>query len=164
MLPGATDTRLATLESIIAEARLLRGMTYFRLISMWGDVPYIGRIIYDNSEVKDIKRMPITQVKDSILADFNYAVNSGNTVNFTNNSKNINLKCLSVHIGSQILDHKPYEKMLNVVNKIIKKSGHIFEFIDLGGGMGISYEKNSKKLNYQKYNIAIQKFLKDQKT
>ena len=29
--------------------------------------------------------------------------------------------------------------------------------------MGISYEKNSKKLNYQKYNIAIQKFLKDQK-
>ena len=29
--------------------------------------------------------------------------------------------------------------------------------------MGISYEKNSKKLNYQKYNIAIQKFLKGQK-
>jgi len=26
--------------------------------------------------------------------------------------------------------------------------------------MGISYEKNSKKLNYQKYNIAIKKFLK----
>ena len=84
-------------------------------------------------------------------------------VNFTNNSKNINLKCLSVHIGSQILDHKPYENMLNVVNKIIKKSGHNFEFIDLGGGMGISYEKNSKKLNYQKYNIAIKKFLKVQK-
>ena len=75
----------------------------------------------------------------------------------------MDLKCLSVHIGSQILDHKPYEKMLNVINKIIKKSGHTFEFIDLGGGMGISYEKNSKKLNYQKYNIAIQKFLKGQK-
>ncbi len=74
MIPGATGARLATLEGIIAEARLLRGMTYFRLISMWGDVPYIGRIIYDNSEVKDIKRMPITQVKDSILADFDYAV------------------------------------------------------------------------------------------
>ncbi|MEY2647958.1 MAG: hypothetical protein RL282_671 [Bacteroidota bacterium] len=74
MIPGATGTRLATLESIVAEARLLRGMTYFRLISMWGDVPYIGRIIYDNSEVKDIKRMPIGQVKDSIMADFDYAV------------------------------------------------------------------------------------------
>ena len=85
-------------------------------------------------------------------------------VKYAQVSKYINLKCLSVHLGSQILDHKPYEKMLNVVNKIIKKSGHIFEFIDLGGGMGISYEKKSKKLNYQKYNIAIQKFLKDQKT
>ena len=39
-----------------------------------------------------------------------------------------------------------------------------FEFIDLGGGMGIPYEKNNKKLNYQKYNIAIQKFLKNQKS
>ena len=48
--------------------------------------------------------------------------------------------------------------MLNVIDKIIKKSGHTFEFIDLGGGMGISYEKNSKKLNYQKYNIAIKNF------
>ena len=52
--------------------------------------------------------------------------------------------------------------MLNVINKIIKKSGHTFEFIDLGGGMGISYDKNSKKLNYRKYSIAIQKFLKGQ--
>jgi hypothetical protein len=74
MLPTATGAKLASLESIIAEARLLRGMTYFRLISMWGDVPYIGKIIYDNSEVTALARMPIGQVKDSIMADFNYAV------------------------------------------------------------------------------------------
>ena len=49
------------------------------------------------------------------------------------------MECLSVHIGSQILDHKPYEKMLNVVDKIIEKTKHKFKFIDLGGGMGISY-------------------------
>ena len=81
-------------------------------------------------------------------------------ISFCQNSKNINLECLSVHIGSQILDHKPYEKMLNVVDKIIDKTKHKFKFIDLGGGMGISYNDNSKKLNYQKYNIAIKKFLK----
>ena len=81
-------------------------------------------------------------------------------VNYSKNSKNINLKCLSVHIGSQILDHHPYEKMLKVVDKVIKKSNYNFEFIDLGGGMGISYENNDKKLNYKKYNIAIEKFLK----
>ena len=80
-------------------------------------------------------------------------------ISFCQNSKNINLECLSVHIGSQILDHKPYEKMLNVVDKIIEKTRHKFKFIDLGGGMGISYDDNSKKLNYSKYSIAIKKFL-----
>ena len=81
-------------------------------------------------------------------------------VDFCKNSKNIELKCLSVHIGSQILDHKPYEKMLRVVDKIITKSKFKFDFIDLGGGMGISYADNDKKLNYKKYNLAIKKFLK----
>ena len=85
-------------------------------------------------------------------------------VNYCKTSKYINLKCLSVHIGSQILDHQPYEKMLKVVNNIIKKGSHVFEYIDLGGGMGISYESNSKKLNYRKYNIAIKKFLKNHKS
>ena len=81
-------------------------------------------------------------------------------VSYCQNSKNISLECLSVHIGSQILDHKPYEKMLNVVDKIIVKTNHKFKFIDIGGGMGISYDEGSKKLNYRKYNIAIKKFLK----
>ena len=75
-------------------------------------------------------------------------------------SKNIKLKCLSVHIGSQITDHKPYEKMLKAVDKIINKAKFNFEYIDLGGGMGISYEKNQKKLNYKKYKSAIEKFLR----
>ena len=85
-------------------------------------------------------------------------------VNYCKNSKNIDLKCLSVHIGSQILNHKPYEKMLKVIDRIINKTNHKFEFIDLGGGMGISYNDNSKKLNYKKYNIAINKFLKIHKS
>ena len=85
-------------------------------------------------------------------------------INYIKLSKNINLKCLSVHLGSQILSHKPYEKMLNVIDKIIKKSNHNFEFIDLGGGMGISYEQNTKKLNYKKYSIAIKKFIKNHKS
>lgn len=74
MLPNARASSLPVLEAVVGEARLLRGMVYFRLISMWGDVPYIGRIIYDNSEVADIERMPIAQVKDSIMADFTYAI------------------------------------------------------------------------------------------
>ena len=84
-------------------------------------------------------------------------------VNYCKNSKNLELDCLSVHIGSQILDHKPYEKMLKVVGKIINKVKYKFKFIDLGGGMGISYTATNKKLNYKKYNIAIKKFLKNHK-
>ena len=80
-------------------------------------------------------------------------------INYCKNSKNIDLKCLSVHIGSQILDHKPYERMLKAVSQILLKTDHEFEFIDLGGGMGIKYSDKNKKLNYKKYNSAILKFL-----
>ncbi len=80
-------------------------------------------------------------------------------VNYCKISKNIDLKCLSVHIGSQILNHKPYEKMLRTVSAILSKTNHAFEFIDLGGGMGITYSDKNKKLNYKKYNGAILKFL-----
>ena len=49
MLPEANPTSIANLEAIMGEAKLLRGMVYFKLISMWGDVPYISKVIYDNS-------------------------------------------------------------------------------------------------------------------
>ena len=82
-------------------------------------------------------------------------------VNYIKNSKHLNLKCLSVHIGSQIIDNKPYEKMLKVLGKIINKIKYKFEFVDLGGGIGISYQNEKKKFNYKRYNSAIKKFLKN---
>ena len=81
-------------------------------------------------------------------------------VKYINKSKNLNLKCLSVHIGSQILDVKPYQNMLKTLDKIIEKTNQNFEYIDLGGGMGIDYENNKKVLNLKKYSISIKKFLK----
>ena len=84
-------------------------------------------------------------------------------VDFCESSKNVDLKCLSVHIGSQILDHKPYEKMLKAVSSILDKTNHQFEYIDLGGGMGINYSEKNKILNYKKYNAAIKNFLKKHK-
>ena len=84
-------------------------------------------------------------------------------VKFCNNSKNIDLKCLSVHIGSQILDHKPYGKMLKAVSHILNKTNHQFEFVDLGGGMGINYSDKKRELNYKKYKTAINNFLKKHK-
>ena len=121
----------------------------------------IGIRLNPNTDAKTLKQISTGKKENKFGVDEKTFFN---LVNYCKLSKNINLKCLSVHIGSQILDHKPYEKMLNVVDKIIKKSNHNFEFIDLGGGMGISYEKNNKKLNYQKYNFAVNKFLKNHKS
>ena len=83
---------------------------------------------------------------------------------YVKKSKNLSLKCLSVHIGSQILNVKPYENMLKVLDKIIKKTNHSFEYIDLGGGMGIDYKNSKKLLNLKKYSLSIIKFLKDKKS
>ncbi|MDR1221467.1 MAG: RagB/SusD family nutrient uptake outer membrane protein [Tannerella sp.] len=68
-----TETGRKSLEAIIGEARMMRGMIYFRLITMWGDVQYFDRIIHSNSEVSDLPRTPIAEVKDKIMEDFTYA-------------------------------------------------------------------------------------------
>ena len=83
-----------------------------------------------------------------------------NLVKYLKMSKFLRLKCLSVHIGSQILSLKPYEKMLNVIDKIINKANYRFEYIDLGGGIGIPYEKNNKQFNFKIFSSLIQNFLK----
>ena len=81
-------------------------------------------------------------------------------INIYKNSKQINIKCLSVHIGSQITSHLPYIRMLKSVQKIIDKSNFVFEYVDLGGGMGINYKINTQTLNYGRYAKQIVKFIK----
>jgi len=121
----------------------------------------IGIRLNPNTDAKTLKQISTGKKENKFGVDEKTFFS---IVNYSKLSKNINLKCLSVHIGSQILDHRPYEKMLRVLDKAIRKSNFKFEFIDLGGGMGISYEKTNKSLNYQKYNIAIEKFLKNHKS
>ena len=80
-------------------------------------------------------------------------------VSYIKKSKYINLRCLSVHIGSQIFENKPYEKMLKVIDRVISKVNFKFDFIDLGGGIGISYKNDRKKFNYSNYRKSIIKYL-----
>ena len=77
------------------------------------------------------------------------------------NMKNLNLQGVSVHIGSQITSIKPFKRVLSILNKIINKTKVNFKFIDLGGGMGISYSKNEKPINLKQYARLINKFLKN---
>ena len=121
----------------------------------------IGIRLNPNTDAKTLKQISTGKKENKFGVDEKTFFD---LVNYSKISKHINLKCLSVHIGSQILDYKPYEKMLKVVGGIIKKSNHIFSYVDLGGGMGISYQDNNKKLNYKKYSHAIKKFLKNNRS
>ncbi len=75
--------------------------------------------------------------------------------------KGLRLDGISVHIGSQITDVKPFKKVLTIINKIINTTKIKFKFIDLGGGMGISYTNNQKKLNLYEYAKEVENFIKD---
>ena len=122
---------------------------------------HVGIRLNPNTDAKTLKQISTGKKENK------FGVNEKTfceLVKYCKGSSNIILKCLSVHIGSQILDHQPYKKMLRVVDRIIKKVNYNFEFIDLGGGMGISYENNTKKLNYNKYNTEIKRFLKNKKS
>ncbi len=118
---------------------------------------FIGIRINPNTDAKTLSQISTGKKENKFGVNGKTLVE---LIKYCKNSKNLDLKCLSVHIGSQILDHKPYEKMLEVIDKTLKKINFKFEFIDLGGGMGISYSDNTQKLNYKKYNSAIKNFLK----
>tara|TARA_Y100000768_G_C23972315_1_gene681191 strand:- start:1082 stop:2296 length:1215 start_codon:yes stop_codon:yes gene_type:complete len=117
----------------------------------------IGIRLNPNTDAKTISQISTGKKENKFGVDEKTFVE---LVSFVKKSKYLNLKCLSVHIGSQILDNKPYLKMLNKIDKIIKKSNYRFEFVDLGGGIGIDYLHNNKKFDLKKYSSNIQKFLK----
>ncbi len=121
----------------------------------------IGLRLNPNTDPQTLDQISTGKIENKFGVDEKIFLN---LVNYIKKSNYIKLKCLSVHIGSQILSHRPYEKMLGVLDRIIRKSNHNFDFIDLGGGMGISYENKFKKLNYKRYNSAIKKFLKKHKS
>ncbi len=82
------------------------------------------------------------------------------------NNKNISIKAISVHIGSQIKKLDPFEKTLKLLNQFIKKlnSRNIYiEFLDIGGGMGIPYSPSEKIFNLKKYNNILRKFNSEHK-
>jgi len=120
----------------------------------------IGIRLNPNTDAKTLKQISTGKKQDKFGLTEKFFLE---LVKYIKNSKLIKLKCISVHIGSQILNHQPYERMLKVVDRTIKKTNHKFEFIDLGGGMGIPYGKKIKNLNYKKYSTAIKKILKKYK-
>lgn len=68
-----SESEKATLTSLMAQTRFLRAMAYFRLIDLFGPVPYIYKPI-SQEEAIQLTRTPVTQIRDSILADLNFGI------------------------------------------------------------------------------------------
>ena len=96
-------------------------------------------------------------------AEDKFGLSKKNLISFCLNIeklKNLELKAISVHIGSQILSENPFKKTLKVLEDIIRKTKINFKFVDLGGGFGITYKKNDKKINLKSYSSLVEKFRK----
>ena len=49
--------------------------------------------------------------------------------------------------------------MLKTIINVIKKTNFSFEYIDLGGGMGIDYENKNRRLNFKRYSSDIKRLI-----
>ncbi len=96
-------------------------------------------------------------------AEDKFGLSKTNLISFCLNIsklKNLRLDAISVHIGSQILSENPFKKTLKVLEEIIQKTKINFKFVDLGGGFGIVYKKNDRKINLKNYSNLVEKFRK----
>ncbi|MGQ0561188.1 MAG: diaminopimelate decarboxylase [Gemmatimonadota bacterium] len=65
---------------------------------------------------------------------------------FAKDSKGLRIRGVDVHIGSQILEVEPYRLVLQRTLELIaelRADGVELEYIDLGGGFGVSYEQQA---------------------
>lgn len=58
---------------LVAEARFVRAFSYFHLVRVFGDIPYIDYFINDPEAVKDISKTSAADVYQGFLADLEYA-------------------------------------------------------------------------------------------
>jgi diaminopimelate decarboxylase len=64
-----------------------------------------------------------------------------------------------MHIGSGILDVEPYvlavEKLLSIAKRVHDEVGVEFEFIDIGGGLGVPYKPEDQEFNLAEFSTKI---------
>ena len=81
---------------------------------------------------------------------------------YAKNLPGIKVVGIDIHIGSQITDLEPFKLAFNKVlllYKILKENGHDIINLDLGGGIGVPYDKNTKPFHIDQYaNLIKEKF------
>jgi diaminopimelate decarboxylase len=66
---------------------------------------------------------------------------------------------IHMHIGSGILELEPYvaavENLLNIAKRVHEEVGIDFEFIDIGGGLGVPYKPEDKDLDLSEFSTKV---------
>ncbi|GAG34144.1 unnamed protein product, partial [marine sediment metagenome] len=53
--------------------------------------------------------------------------------------RNANIRGVHIHIGSQILDARPFQRAIKKVLRFLEKNSIVVEYLNIGGGLGIVY-------------------------
>ncbi len=74
-IAGAESLGLAEadINPLIAEARFIRAFSYYHLVRIFGDVPYIDYFITDPESVQDVSKTPASEVYMGIVEDLEFA-------------------------------------------------------------------------------------------
>lgn len=67
---GLTD---AEVNPLIAEARFVRAFSYYHLVRVFGEIPYIDYFITDPQAVADVSKTPVDEIYIGIIADLQFA-------------------------------------------------------------------------------------------
>ena len=85
-----------------------------------------------------------------------------NVYEYAKNLPGIKVVGIDIHIGSQITDLEPFKMAFNKVlllYKELKGNGHNIVNLDLGGGIGVPYDNNTKPFHIDEYaDLINQKF------
>ncbi len=107
-------------EEIAARARFIRGWSYYHLVRLFGDVPFLDETT-STADASIAARTPVDAIYDSIIADFEYAKQW--LPDSRNNRALPGKAAPSAFLASLYLTRGEYQMAYNEATDIINKAG-----------------------------------------
>ncbi|MPT48503.1 MAG: diaminopimelate decarboxylase [Sphingobium sp.] len=76
----------------------------------------------------------------------------------------LNLRGVALHIGSQLFDLAPLEAAYRRIGELVaelRAEGHVIDRVDLGGGLGVPYERDKVPPSPADYGAMVERVAKD---